>query len=75
MSWRTVVVSKTAKLDYGLGCLVVRDVESTTKVHISEISLLIIESVSASVTAYLLHELNKKQGEGHFLRRKAKSVF
>ena len=62
MSWRTVVVSKTAKLDYSLGCLVVRDVESTAKVHISEISLLIIESVSASVTSYLLYIGNCLRG-------------
>ena len=44
MSWRTVVITKTSKLDYSMGHLVVRDVESTVKVHISEISVLVIES-------------------------------
>lgn len=57
MSWRTVVITKTAKLDYSLGYMVVRDVENTAKVHISEISVLIIESTSVSLTAYLLNEL------------------
>ena len=31
MSWRTVVITKTSKLDYSMGHLVVRDVESTVK--------------------------------------------
>lgn len=31
MSWRTVVITKTSKLDYSMGHLVVRDVESTTR--------------------------------------------
>ncbi|MEE1124526.1 MAG: type II CRISPR-associated endonuclease Cas1 [Acutalibacteraceae bacterium] len=61
MSWRTVVITKTSKLDYSLGHLVVRDVENTTKIHISEISVLLIESTSVSVTATLLNELVKKK--------------
>lgn len=51
MSWRTVVITKTSKLDYSLGQLVIRSVEDTVKVHIGEISVLIIESTSVSVTA------------------------
>ena len=42
MSWRTVVITKTAKLDYSMGYMVVRDVESTAKIHISEISVLVV---------------------------------
>lgn len=61
MSWRTVVITKTSKLDYSLGHLVVRDVENTTKIHISEISVLVVESTSVSVTAALLNELVKKK--------------
>jgi CRISPR-associated protein Cas1 len=57
MSWRTVVITKTSKLDYSMGHLVVRDVESTVKVYISEISVLVIESTAVSVTAALLCEL------------------
>lgn len=60
MSWRTVVITKTSKLDYSMGYLVVRDVESTVKVHISEISVLVIESTAVSVTAALLCELSKE---------------
>jgi CRISPR-associated endonuclease Cas1 subtype II len=60
MSWRTVVVSQNAKLDYQLGYLVVR-METTTKIHLSELSTLILESTAISMTAYLLNELTKKK--------------
>ena len=60
MSWRTVVLSSSAKLDYQLGYLVIRK-EDTCRIHISEISMLIIESTSVSLTAALLNELTKKK--------------
>ncbi len=31
MGWRTVVITKTSKLDYSLGYMVVRDVENKVK--------------------------------------------
>ena len=40
MGRRTVVVSKPSKLDLRLGYMVVRDCESTVRVHISEILLI-----------------------------------
>lgn len=60
MSWRTVVISKSAKLDYQLGYLVVRN-QDVVKIHISEIAILIIETTSVSLTAALLCELTKKK--------------
>ncbi len=60
MSWRTVVISSSAKLDYQMGYMVVRT-EKTVKVHISEIEILLIESTSVSLTAALLCELTKKK--------------
>lgn len=60
MSWRTVVVSRNAKLDYQLGYLIIRK-ETTTKIHLSELTVLILESTAISLTAYLLNELNKKK--------------
>ncbi|MDO4920883.1 MAG: type II CRISPR-associated endonuclease Cas1 [Phascolarctobacterium sp.] len=56
MSWRTVVIGTRAKLDLQLGYMVVRG-ERTTKIHISEISTLIIESTEVSLTCALLAEL------------------
>ena len=60
MSWRIVVVSRRAKLDYKLNYLVVRG-EETTRIHLSEISTLIVESTEVSLTAALLAELTKNR--------------
>ena len=60
MSWRTVVISNNAKLDYQIGYLVVRG-ESTTKIHLNEIGTLIVESTAVSMTSYLLSELIKNK--------------
>lgn len=60
MSWRTIVISNTAKLDYQLGFMVVRG-EETVKVHINEIEMLIVESTAVSFTAYLMNELIKNK--------------
>lgn len=65
MSWRTIVVSSSAKLDYQLGFLVVRT-DTITKVHLNEISVLMLESTAISLTASLVSEL---------LKRKIKIVF
>lgn len=60
MSWRTVVISNTAKLDYKMDYMVVRQ-ESITKIHLSEILLLLIESTAVSLTSSLLCELTKRK--------------
>ena len=60
MSWRTVVISRSAKLDYKLDYLVVRQQE-ITRIHLSEISILMIESTAVSVTAVLLNELTRRK--------------
>lgn len=59
MSWRTVLITKRAKLDLRLGYLVVRKENEATKIHINEISNLIIESPEVSLTVALLAELVK----------------
>lgn len=58
MSWRTVVISSSAKLDYQMGYLVVRK-DTTVKIHLSEIHTLLIETTAVSLTAVLLAELTK----------------
>lgn len=60
MSWRIVVISKRAKLDYQLGYMVVRS-EEITKIHLGEISTVLIESTAVSVTTSLMAELVKKK--------------
>lgn len=60
MSWRIVVISNSAKLDYKLDYLVVRQ-NDITKIHLSEISVLLIETTTVSLTVALLSELTKRK--------------
>lgn len=60
MSWRTVVITRSAKLDYQMGYMIVRMGE-VVKIHLSEISTVLIETTSVSLTASLLSELTKKK--------------
>lgn len=65
MSWRTIVITESAKLDYQLGFLVVRK-DKITKIHLNEIGLLLIDSTAVSITCALINEL---------LRQKVKVIF
>lgn len=60
MSWRTVVVSKSAKLDYQMGYMIVRQ-EETTKIFLNEVSTVLIETTAVSITGSLLSELVKNK--------------
>lgn len=60
MSWRTIVVSKSAKLDYQMGYMVVRQKE-TTKIFLNEISTVILETTAVSITGTLMCELVKNK--------------
>lgn len=60
MSWRIIVISKRAKLDLQLGYMVVRS-EEITKIVLSEISIILIESTAVSLTTSLLAELSKRK--------------
>ena len=60
MSWRTVVISSRCKLDMSLGYLQVRR-EDVTRIHLSEIGTLIVESTAVSMTAALLVELSRRK--------------
>lgn len=56
MSWRTVVVSSRSKLELKNGYLVIRS-DTVKRVHIDEISVLVIENTGSAVTAALLEAL------------------
>ncbi|MDR0950374.1 MAG: type II CRISPR-associated endonuclease Cas1 [Candidatus Ancillula sp.] len=59
MSWRTLVITKRAKVDYKGGYMVIRtlDDDGEKRVHISELGTVIFESTAITLTAYLLNEL------------------
>lgn len=69
MSWRIVVISKRAKLDLQLGQMVVRG-EEVTKIVLSEISTILIESTAVSLTASLIAELAKRKIKVIFVMKK-----
>ena len=60
MSWRTIVITKRAKLDLQLGYMVVRS-DDITKISLNEIAMVLIESTSVSLTTGLLAELTKRK--------------
>lgn len=60
MSWRTLVISSRAKLDYKMNYLEIRG-DTTTKVHLSELNTIVIASTAVSLTTYLLCELIKNK--------------
>ena len=60
MSWRTVIISNPAKLDFKMGYLVIRTSE-TKKVLIDEIEILLIENPAVSITGCLLEVLTEKK--------------
>ena len=60
MSWRTVVVSRSAKLDYKMGYMVVRQ-EETIRIFLNEINTVIIETTAVSITGTLMCELVKNK--------------
>lgn len=60
MTWRTVVISHSAKLDFHFGYMVVR-MEKTTRIHLDEIYEVLIESTAVSLTAALISELCKRK--------------
>ena len=61
MSWRTIVISKRAKLDMKMGYLVVRTEEFTKRINLDEIAVLIIENTAVSITGCLISALTEKK--------------
>lgn len=61
MSWRVVVITGHSKLESKLGHLQVRDDSGVKKIHLSEISTVLVESTAVSLTAALLCELSHRK--------------
>ncbi len=57
MSFRTVVISNPAKISYKNRFLVVKQDMDEKYIHLSEIDTIIVDSISVSISSYLLKEL------------------
>ncbi len=58
MSFRTVVVTRQSRMSYKNRFLVVKQDSSEKYIHLSEIDTIIVDSISASISTYLLKELS-----------------
>lgn len=58
MSFRTVVITKQAKLNYKNHFLVVKKEADEQYIHLSEIDTIIVDSIAVSISSYLLKELS-----------------
>ena len=57
--FRNIVIENPCKLQYKGGYMVVRREDDTTKIHLSEISSVVLQTNQVFVSAYLLSELAK----------------
>lgn len=55
MSWRTVVLSKRAKIEYSLGYMVIRG-EEVHRIFMEEVETVMIETTAVSLTAAWINE-------------------
>lgn len=58
MSFRTVVITKQSKISYKNRFLVVKQASDERYIHLSEIDTIIVDSISVSISTYLLKELS-----------------
>lgn len=58
MSFRTVVITKKSKITYKNRFLMVKSDEDEKYIHLSEIDTIIVDSISVSISTYLLKELS-----------------
>ena len=58
MSFRTVVITRQSKISYKNRFLVVKQDNDEKYIHLSEIDTIIVDSISVSISAYLLKELS-----------------
>ncbi len=57
MSFRTVVITRQSKISYKNRFLVVKQENDEKYIHLSEIDTIIVDSISVSISVYLLKEL------------------
>lgn len=61
MAFRTVYIESPCRLSYKSGYLVVRKEDDVAKVHLSEISTIILQTMQVYISAYLMAELAKEK--------------
>ncbi|MEG0282975.1 MAG: type II CRISPR-associated endonuclease Cas1 [Clostridia bacterium] len=60
MSWRTVIVTNKCKLSYKNNYLIIRN-DEVQMIHLSEINIIVIDTLQVSITSYLLSEIASRK--------------
>lgn len=60
MGFRTVIINSHSKLEYSLNFLIFKTAETTKRIFLDEINVLIVQSTAVSITSSLLCELIKR---------------
>lgn len=61
MAFRTVFIESPCRLSYQGGYMVVRKEDGTAKIHLSEVSTVILQTMRVFISAYLMAELAKEK--------------
>jgi CRISPR-associated protein Cas1 len=61
LGFRTIFIENPCRLSYTSGYLLVRKEDSTTKIHLSEISSILLQTRQVYISAYLMSELAKSK--------------
>ena len=61
MAFRTVYIESACKMSYKSGYLVVRKEDDIAKIHLSEVSTIILQTMQVFISAYLMAELAKNK--------------
>lgn len=61
MAFRTVYVESPCRLSYKSGYMVIRKEDETVKLHLSEVSSVVLQTMQVFVSAYLMAELAKNK--------------
>lgn len=67
MSWRTVVLSKRAKIEYSLGYMVIRG-EEVHRIFMEEVETVMIETTAVSLTCRVDQRMSSPKNQNYFLR-------
>lgn len=60
MSFRTILISKRCKLSYKNNYLIIRN-DEYNMIHLSEINIIVIDTLEVSITTYLINELASRK--------------
>ena len=74
MGWRTVVVTQHAKLSLSMNNLVVQTKDGTNQIPLSDIEVVLIDTLQAVVTAALLSEMAERQVSVIYVSKKGQPV-